>query len=57
MASELLFEEPRVLKAFSPELYRQLKLFYRQNLNPPVTAESGIIMRSFCRWVHRGQHR
>ncbi len=31
VASGLFFEEPRVLKAFSPELYRQLALFYRQN--------------------------
>lgn len=31
VASELFFEEPRALLDFSPELYRQLTLFYRQN--------------------------
>lgn len=39
VVSELFFEEPRVLKAFSLERYRQLELFYRQNpigtCNPP----------------------
>lgn len=31
VVSELFFEQPRALAAFSPELYRQLSLFYRQH--------------------------
>ncbi|MGB9430345.1 MAG: M90 family metallopeptidase [Gammaproteobacteria bacterium] len=31
VASELFFEQPRALADFSPDLYRQLSLFYRQN--------------------------
>lgn len=30
VASELFFEQPRALMQFSPDLYRQLSLFYRQ---------------------------
>jgi Mlc titration factor MtfA (ptsG expression regulator) len=31
VASELFFEQPRALSDFSPDLYHQLVLFYRQN--------------------------
>ena len=31
VASELFFEEPRALRDFSPDLYQQLALFYRQD--------------------------
>lgn len=34
VASEAFFEEPRRLRSFSPELYRQLSLFYRQQPLP-----------------------
>jgi Mlc titration factor MtfA (ptsG expression regulator) len=34
VASEMFFESPRELKAFSQELYRQLSLFYRQEPVP-----------------------
>ena len=34
VTSEMFFESPRELKVFSPELYRQLSLFYRQEPIP-----------------------
>jgi Mlc titration factor MtfA (ptsG expression regulator) len=34
VTSEMFFESPKELKAFSPELYRQLSLFYRQEPIP-----------------------